>query len=135
MKALLFIHFLYFSCHLYAQEKVNCGIINSLLQDKRAQRELYLDDYKNLPIVFTDIKNNFKECNIQSFNGRKIEIVHDSSYLSKKGVQYITINDLKSAHPKYTIYIYQKATGAAGRIEFIRTKNKMVVSKYKIGYY
>ena len=67
---------------------------------------------------------------------RKVEITHDSIYLHSKNVSYLIIKHLEVHSGKYRIIIYQSDTNTLVEAEVSRIgKNKMVVSKFKIGHF
>lgn len=135
MKLLLLLSLSTFSIITYGNDSTSCKILMGLLNYKDAQRIFFFNEYKNLPIIIIDVKHKFVNCNYLTINEKKVQIIHDTSYLQQKAISYVIIHNLKRKNRKYKMEIYQKATGAAGNIEFEKKGNEYVVSKFDIGYF
>jgi len=108
----------------------------ALMQHKDIRKAWLLDEYPSSPIVFVDTKHLFSDCPMRDDHQRKVEITHDSIYLNSKNVSYLIIKHLEVHPGKYRIIIYQSNTNALVEAEVSENgRNKMVVSKFKIGHF
>ncbi len=121
--------------YLSAQENSSCRLLEALIRNEEIQRLFFLNKFKDLPIVFVDPKHIVGVCTIANYNERVVQVVSDSSYLNKKGVQYIIIEKVKKNKHSYILTISHNDTGAAGDIIFRKKNKAMKVSKILIGYY
>lgn len=135
MKILLLLIIGILSNSCYGQNKTSCALLNSLLNYSEARKVFYFDKHKEAPIVFIDTHDYFKNCAIGKYYGRKVKIVHDSSYLGKRNYSNIIINNLTQTGKKYTISVYYKIRSAIFQVEFKENKNRMIVTKFRGGYY
>ena len=113
----------------------NCKILMGLLNNKDAKRVFYLDDYKDTPLWIVDTGNYFAMCNLGNVNGKKIEILHDTSLINRKHISYVIIHNVTKKRNRRVMKIQQKDTGAFGYITFKKMKGEYVVSKFDIGYF
>jgi hypothetical protein len=118
-----------------AQEPAGCLILKTILKDDLSRRTFKLDRHKDLPITFIDKKGIIGECVTGKIFERDVNIIYDSSYKRPPHSWNIIIYGLEKRHNRFKMTMEQTATGATGYIEFRRSRDKMVVTKFAIGYF
>lgn len=115
----------------------NCKMLMQIFNNGKTQRKFGLNYFKNSqkPIIIIDTKHLFDNCKVASYKGREVKLVNDSSYLEKKGFEYIIIHDILKKTTKSYIVIEYKYNGEYGSIEFVDTKKGKRISKISVGYF
>jgi hypothetical protein len=122
-------------CSSYGQKKDDCEILKALLKHNEAKKVFYFDKHTEVPIVFVDTHNCFKDCAINDYYGRKVRIVHDSSYINQVNYSNIIINTLPPNPKKYMVSGYYKIRNALFYFNYKRWKGKIVITKFEGGYF
>ncbi len=134
VKVLVFLFVVFFKT-LSAQNNIDCRIVPVLLNYDKARQTFKFDKFKESPIVFIDNNHKLNGCSFDKFYGRNVSIMTDTTYLNKSDPSIIVIYNVTKNHGKYQIEIRQRYTGAYGYIEFKRTKDTFIVSKFSVGYF
>ena len=117
-------------------QKINrCELLNALLKHSEAKKVFYFDKHKEVPIVFVDAHNFFRDCVISNYYGRKIEFVQDSSQVGISNYSNIVINNFSQTSKGYKIGVYYKIRNAFYQVEFKRSGSNVIVSKFTGGYF
>lgn len=117
----------------YGQQSINCKILDAFLEDDNAKGVFGFEVYKGVPITIVDISRQFKECSVPDRYGRKVEIVHDSSYQEVVNSSNIIVYNVTRTHKRYKMKVYFKIRQAFGDIYFKKKKDYFVVSKFSVG--
>jgi hypothetical protein len=135
IKPLLFA-MLSLSCSgVFAQESADCDPLAALLKYEKARKVFLFDQHKESPITFVDVKLFFRNCNIGNYYGRKVEIVHDSTYLRTSNFSNYIINNYTQTQHGYKISVFYKKKNALFTTEFKKKNNKLVVTRFEGGYF
>lgn len=118
---------------LYSQNITNCEILTALLNNKEIEKVFHFSLHKGKPIIFVDIKQIFKGCQLDSAYGRAVKIVHDSSYIHVIDNSNIIIHSLVKKRSIYRIELYHRIMEAYGHVEFARKSGRYIVSKVLMG--
>lgn len=117
------------------QTKKNCEVLDALLKYDEARKVFFFDKHKDLPITFIDVNIIFNDCAFNDYYGRKVQIVHDSSYIKAENYSSIMVSSFKKTRNVCKMSIYYKIRNAFYRIEFKRKNHGIVVSKFSGGYF
>ena len=117
------------------QKNNSCELLIALLRHDEARKVFYFDKHTEVPIVFVDVRNYFKNCTIDDFYGREVKIVHDSSYLEQVNYSNVIINMLPQTENRHKIFAHYKMRNAIFQVNFKKRNGKIVVTKFEGGYY
>jgi hypothetical protein len=118
------------------KEKLGCEILHALLKSKTATEVFYFDKHTEVPIIFIDTNYYFEGCELISQSGRKVKIVHDSSFLNEVNYSNIIINNVPQKNTnRFKITLYYKIRKAFFEVDLKRIKDSLIVTECKGGYF
>ena len=118
-----------------SQASISCQVMDAVLKYDKAIDIFLFKKNEKVPIVFIDVHSFLNDCNFTLYYGRKVQVVHDSSYLRVANKSNITVMGYGKTGGRFKVSLFYKGTNAFYTFAIKRKGRKLVVVNYNGGYF